>query len=531
MANNEFMALFGPDSFTANVFSEANAVKYRLVVRGTNNDSAVGTVEVSINGADIINRNTQRARGLNLAVIDGTTLALVEYKSFDMYGDPATNGTAIRDYLGSLPANRIVCFYSFDALKSDDNFTAIMRKLGSVAWPESRYFNIETTATSNKQRSSYSAIYSSTMKKICMENFVGGSGTGLKDDTTSFVEVVFDEFSDIGVTGIPERMVDDPQTYQNSGTAYGFHLYGQWNIGTDVFRGDIFKFTGDVYCSQELRDAGGECYLYMWTENATGQWTLSSILRTTGLAPDTWHSLSGYFTIPQGTENIKMGCQVYHYPSTVKVGLAQCRNVQISKVPREEVNRNGAAIGVNGVRMQTLSEVDASGNENPIEQLLSLPVSTAGTISDKKIISHNFAELDYIVSDPVEYTSTNTAQYVVKEWTNTMQNVAKATLDSVGLKAGDAVRMQCQMKRDATAIANGKGAYIVMQFWDENNVYVPSPVNMRDVSTIPDVYSFYKNEGVVPAGAVSFDFGFYRYPNNTNTGSMSVKDVKLSIVR
>lgn len=66
MANNEFMALFGPDSFTASVFSEANAVKYRLVVRGTNNDSAVNSVEVSINGADIINRNVQRGRGLTL---------------------------------------------------------------------------------------------------------------------------------------------------------------------------------------------------------------------------------------------------------------------------------------------------------------------------------------------------------------------------------------------------------------------------------------------------------------------------------
>lgn len=85
---------------------------------------------------------------------------------------------------------------------------------------------------------------------------MGGSGTGLKDNTTSFVEVVFDEFSDIGVTGIPERMVDDVQTYQNSGDMYGFHLYGLWSIGNDVYLGDTFKFTGDLYCSKELRDAG-----------------------------------------------------------------------------------------------------------------------------------------------------------------------------------------------------------------------------------------------------------------------------------
>lgn len=531
MANNEFMALFGPDSFTANVFSEANAVKYRLVVRGTNNDSAVNSVEVSINGADIINRRTQVARGINLAVIDGTTLALLDYKSFDMYGDPATNGNAIKDYLNSLPANRIVCFYTFDAIRSDDNFLATMRKIGSVAWPETRFFNIPITTTNYSHRSSYSAIYSSTMKKICMENFVGGSGTGLKDNTTSFVEVVFDEFSDIGVTGIPERMVDDSQTYQNSGSAYGFHFYGMWSIGNDVYLGDTFKFTGDLYCSKELRDAGGEVHLYMWTENGSGQWIKSSILRTTGLAPDKWHSLSGYFTIPTDAINVRMGSQVYHYPSTVKVGLAQCRNVQISKVPREEVDRNGAAIGVNGIRMQTLSEVTDAGTVNPIEQLLSLPVSPVGVISDKKISSHNFAELDYIVSDPTEYTSTNTAEYQFKEWTATQQAaVTKASLSSYGLKAGDTIRMQCQMKRDANAIANNKDAYIVMQFWDANNKYI-SGIHMRDVGTIPNVYSFYKNEGVIPAGAVTFDFGLYRHPNNTNIGTVSAKDVKLSIVR
>lgn len=531
MANNEFMALFGPDSFTANVFSEANAVKYRLVVRGTNNDSAVNSVEVSINGADIINRNVQRGRGINLAVIDGTSLALLDFKTFDMYGDPTTNGTAISDYLSTLPANRIVCFYTFDAIKSTDAFLSYMRTIGSVAWPETRFFSTPTTPTNNPQRSSYSAIYSSTMKKICMENFVGGSGSGLKDNTTSFVEVVFDEFSDIGVTGIPERMVDDVQVYQNSGSAYGFHLYGMWDIGSTVFLGDIFKFTGDVYCSQELRDAGGECYLYMWTQNASGQWLSSAILRTTGLAPDEWHSLSGYFTIPTDALNVKMGCMVYHYPSTVKVGLAQCRNVQISKVPRTETDRNGAAIGVNGIRMQTLSEVDDTGTQNPIDMLLSLPVSPSGTNSDKKIESHNFAELDYIVSDPVEYTSTNTTEYQYKEWTATQQAaVTKASLSSYGMKPGDTIRMQCQMKRDATAIANNKGAYIVMQFWDVNNTYITG-INMRDVGTIPNIYSFYKNEGVVPAGAVTFDFGLYRYPNNTNTGSMSAKDVKLSIVR
>lgn len=530
MANNEFMALFGPDSFTANVFSEANAVKYRLVVRGTNTDSANNSVEVTINGTDIINRNTQRARGMNLAVIDGTTLALVEYKNFDIYGDVVANTTAMQQYILGLPANRIVCFYTFDAIRSSAALQDYLRKIGSLAWPETAFFALPETATSTKPRSSYCAIYSSTMKKICMENFVGGSKT-LREDTRSFVEVVFDEFSDIGVTGIPERMIDDATTY--SGNGYPFKAYGLWAVGTDVFRKDIFKITADLYVDQATRDAGGECYLYIFGRNAAGQWLTSTILRTNGLTPDAWHSLSGYYTVPDVTEVAFIGVSAYHYPSNVTDGITQCRNVQFCKVPREEVNRNGAAIGVNGVRMQTLSEVDASGNDNPVEQLLTLPTAPNGVVSDKRIVSHNFAEMDYVFSDPTEFTSTDTAQYLVKDWTNSGSGVTRCSLESKGIKAGDSIRLVAQLKRDANAIANGKVAYITMQFWDINNQFVgsPEPVRVIDVSTIPNVYSFYKVTGVVPDGAVSFDCGFYRYPQNTNIGSVSVKDVKLSVIR
>lgn len=529
MANNDFMALFGPDSFTASVFSEANAVKYRLVVRGTNADSSINSVEVSINGVDKINRATQRGRGINLAVIDGTSLALIEYKSFDVWTNAALNGKAMGDYLAGLPANRIVCMYTFDALNSDAALTTLMTKLGSVAWPNDRYFQLPTTTTSNKQRSSYSAIYSSTMKKICMENFVGGCGT-LNDDTRSFVEVVFDEFGDIGVTGIPERMVDDTQTY--SGNGYPYKTFGLWTQGADVYLGDVFKLTVDLYISQAARTAGAESYVYVYSRNAGGSWISSAVLRTNGLAADKWHSLSAYYTVPNNATITQVGLAAYHYPSTVTTGQAQCRNMQMSKVPREEVERAGAAIGVNGVRMQTLSEVTATGTDNPIEMLLSLPVAAAGTPSNKKISSYNFAEMDSVVSDPGEYASTSTSQYLVKDWVDKASVNNRVSLSSQGINPGDTMRMNVQMKRDAAAITNSKNALLVTQFWNASGVELTaSQIAINDVSSVPNVYSFYKTEGVVPAGAVSFSLGFYRFPQNTSAGSLTVKEVNLMVVR
>lgn len=526
MANNEFMALFGPDKFTANVFSEANAVNYRLVVRGSNSDSANNSIEVSINGTDIVNRNVQRSRGMNLAVIDGTTLLLSEYKCFDLVDNIVLNGGAMKDYINSLPGNMIVCMYSYDSINSDASFDQTMKVFGSVVWPGARFFSLPSTSTSVKKNSSYCAIYSSTMKKICLENFTGGSRT-LRADTRSFVEVVFDEMNDIGITGIPEKMVNDPTVYSSNGSVYKFKSYGVWNIGTDVYKNDTFRVDAELYVSQELRDAGGDCYLYMWVQSASGQSVQTSLLRTQGLSAGEWHKLNMLFTIPNRDDIVTMGCDVYHYPSTVTTGLAQSKNVVICKVPKIEVPRKGAAIGINGIRMSNMVETDSNGN--PVNSLLAVPVSTTGTISDKTISSHNFSEMDYIFSDPTEYVSTNTT-YLVKEYTVSPNLNSLCLLSSLGISVGDGIRISSQMKRDSTAISNSKAMLLTVRFYDSNKSIL-SDLSISDVSSIPNVYSFYTGDGVVPVGSMYFDFGLYRSPNNGSAGSVSAKNIKMSVIR
>lgn len=272
--------------------------------------------------------------------------------------------------------------------------------------------------------------------------------------------------------------------------------------------------------------------MYLYARNAAGTWISSAVLRTNGLAADTWHSLSGYFTIPNNATITQVVLAAYHYPSTITTGQAQCRNVQMSKVPKEDVSRAGAAIGVNGVRMQTLSERTTAGGDNPIAMLLSVPVAAAGTPSDKKISSYNFAEMDSIVSDPTEYTSTLTSEYVVKDWSVKRTSSNRGSLSSMGLKVGDTIRLNAQLKRDATAITNSKSAMVSLKFWNSSGVEIASSqIAVTDSSTVPNVYTYYKTEGVVPTGAVSVDFIFYRNPNNTSAGSLSVKEVNLNIVR
>lgn len=529
MANNEFMALFGPDSTTVNVISEANAVKYRLVVRGSNTDSMIRDVEVSINGVDLISRSTNVSRGLNLAVIDGTALTLIEYKRFDMYGDPVVNGQAIKDYVSGLPANRIVCFYSYDAMKSTADFDTYMYSIGSRAWGNgTRYMNLPDSASTHFYRPSYCAIYSTTMKKICMENFTGSS-FGLGEDSRSFVEVVFDTFDDIGITGIPERMVDDLNEY--SSDVYEFHKFGAWNIGSDVYNGDIFKVTADLYADQTLVDEGGAACLYVYSRDTGGQWASpSTVLRTTGLAADTWHSVSGYYTIPNETQWTQLGCSAYRYPSTVTNGVAKIRNVSMTKVPRAEVERGGAAIGVNGIRLSKMVEVDSGGN--PIDKLLSVPVATSGAVSDKTI-SGNFAEMDSIISDPVEYTSSSTTVNLIKNWTiGSAAGSRGMRLDTMGIKAGDEIRVSGELKKNAAAITNGKRGQVICQFWDQSGAFISgSSLHITDLGTLPEMYNFYSSVGTVPENAYFMDIGFYKSPADALAGQVWCKNIKVAVQR
>lgn len=521
MANNEFMALFGSDSVTANVFSETDAVKYRLIVRGSNSDSAIRDIEVSINGNDIASRTTNAKRGVNMIVLN-PDLTVYAYKQFDTYTNTTANAQAVIDYLSSLSSDKVACIYTYDAMYSSPELDTYMFSIGSRAWAGTKFL-ARKNGTYWGPRSSYCAIYHCGMKKIAMENFVGNSAIEMKEDTRSFVEVIFDDFSDIGATGIPERMIDDVTEYASSGNDYSFKIWQDFPnvVGTDISRGDIFYFSADLFHDQTLQNAGGYCALYVLTQDASNNWLTSTILRTQGLSADQYHRVEGYYTIPTtGTAPAKMLANVYRFPSSVKTGVAKCKNVVLAKVPREARSNGTAAIGVNGIRMTDMTEFDDTGT-NPIATLLSLPTEISGQDSPKKILSGNFAEMDTIISDPNTYGSTSTT-YVTKTYI-----ANQTTISSLNIKVGDTIRVSGEVMRDATALANGKYAWVLVRFFDVGGNTILYG-GLTDINTIPSVFNFMSNELVVPVNTVSMDLAFYRAPSNTAAGTVQVRNIKLS---
>lgn len=522
MANNQLMARFGPDSVTASVFSESNSVKYKLCVRGTNGDSRINEVEVSINDVDIINRATQKGRGLNLAVIDAATSTLVEWKYFDTYASNRDTAVdAFKTYITNLPISRIVAIYSFDAMLSTAVLDTFMAEyMGSVAWPGSAVLNASAvTNFSNPSRASYCAIYNSKLRKIVTENSVGNSHSSLSEDTRSFVEIVYDELDDIGATGIPARMIDDPTERTGNGSAYkAYEWTEKLTIGVDANVSDIISLTADLYQDQTLKTAGGYACISVYAANASGSIINEKRIDSRTGTVGKFSKQTDYFTIPSGA--VTVGCTFYHFPSTVKTGTSKVKNVIVTKVSRIPKVTTDAAIGVNGVRMAQMREQDASGVDNPISKLLILPVNTSG-IAD----SGRFTEMDTIVSDSTLYQSTTSSVYDLKVWANTVK------LASVNAKVGDKIVFNAEMARDSGAITNGKYTSLIVAFLNASGT-VLSTGSIDGQTTVANVYTFFKDEVTIPANTDSIIIKAVRGPQNiTMTGNCMIRNTLVRIDR
>lgn len=530
MANNQFMAIFGPESVVTSVISETNSVKYKLCVRGSNAASAITDVEVTINDVDLIDRATQRGRGLNLAVIDVATGTLVEWKYYDIYA--SNNSVAVaafRDYIAALPITRIVAIFSYDAMRSTDILDDYMTNtLGSLAWPGSKFIN--STIITNvyvPTQSSYCAIYNSKLRKIVCENFVGNSPSSFQEDTRSFVEIVYDELDDVGGTGIPQRIIDDPTERTGDGSVYAVYTWPNTQTvgsGGDLNVGDILSLSGDLYQNQALTTAGGYAVLSVIARNSSnviiGEKRIDSRTGTVGQ----FSSQSDYFTIPSTSATI--GCTFYHFPSTVKTGVSKVKNVVLTKVSKIPSDAGASAIGVNGIRVNTIKERTSSGANNPIAALLSMPVAESGVASSKISNSGNFAEMDTILSDSTTYTSSSAASaYEIQRWGSL------PTLASLGLKVGDKIIMSAEMARNATAIANSKYTNMTIDFYNSAGTRITGDSN-AGATTIPDVYDFFKTETVIPAGTVSIMMRVVRGPSTISaTGICMVRNVLYRVNR
>lgn len=373
----QFMAHLGPSYVESNHLGENNAIKYMIQALGVNNDSSVRVPYVKINGVSVL---PSYGRGLNAITISPTGVAS-NFATFDIYARPEHLDT-LRTYLMSAPSDNIVVIVSSDAMKSSEDFDTFMKQYGAMSWPGSSYLNRQSDAlfTPRAYRSSYVAIFNTTLKRFCYENFVGNNPNSFSENTNAYLQVVFDDVVDIGACGLPSRNVDNINEYFSVGNQYEFKRYLSENITTQWE--SIYHIQCELHSDQTLVTAGGRCIFYVWTRDSSGIWKNSIWLGTHTPTPGVWTKFEGYFKLPTQSSGAKIfASAAYRYPSSVSAGTAGVRNVTITRVTRDDDDKVAdAAIGVNGIRANSISN---NGNyANPVLQLLNLKPKNIITSND-----------------------------------------------------------------------------------------------------------------------------------------------------
>lgn len=371
----QFMAHLGPSYVESNHLGENNAIKYMIQALGVNDDSSVRVPYVKINGVSVL---PSYGRGLNAITISPTGVAS-NFAAFDLYARPEHLDT-LRTYLMSAPSDNIVVLVSYDAIRSSADFDTFMKQYGAVSWPGSSYLNRQSDAlfTPRAYRSSYAAIFNTTLKRFCYENFVGNNPNSFAEDTSAYLQVVFDDVVDIGACGLPSR-IDDINEYFSVGNQYEFKRYLSENITTQWE--SIYHIQCELHSDQALVTAGGRCLFYAWTQDSSGMWKTTILLGTHTPTPGVWTKFEGYFKLPtQSSGSTIFASAAYRYPLNV-TGTAGVRNVTITRVTRDDDDKVAdAAIGVNGIRANSISN---NGNyTNPVLQLLNLKPKNIITSND-----------------------------------------------------------------------------------------------------------------------------------------------------
>lgn len=372
----QFMAHFGPSYVESSHLGENNSVKYMIKALGVNNDSSVRVPYVSVNDVSVL---PSYGRGMNVITIspDGSAS---NFATFDIYGRPEHLET-LRTYLMSAPSGNIVVMVSHDAIFSSTDFDAFMRQYGAVSWPGVGYLNRapDVLFTPRAYRSSYAAIFNTTLKRFCYENFVGNNPERFVENTNAYLQVVFDTVVDIGACGLPQKKVDDITEYFSSGAQYMFKSYFSENITQWE---SVYHIKAELYSDITLVAAGGHSRVYLFSSNSGGQWLTQLALNNNGAPTEEWTTVEGYFKLPaQSAGATSWGCNAYRYPSSVGIGVAGIRNVTVTPITRDDDDKVvDAAIGVNGIRANSISN---NGDfANPVLQLLNLKPNNAITSND-----------------------------------------------------------------------------------------------------------------------------------------------------
>lgn len=360
MADFEFFELTEDGSKTV-LMSETGTILNKFTLSSTPSG-----VEIFKNNKSLF-KNT---KGMFLYIFEpddvNKTIKFIEQKVFDIKS--SSGASAFRDYINLMPSPRIAMILYCENTTSFPDVDNFFRSIRSNIW----FTNY------NNKIYNYVGLYKSDMKCIISENH------GVNDSNV-YIDIMFDKYDDIGLTGISDKTIDDDTEYQLSESQ--IKKYPNTNdvsVLLSTYRlkpNDYILTSFDIFSNKELFDSGGKCTvtIQFFKQNI---WKWSDITQST--ISDKYEHFEKYIKIPLDVD----GFIVTVSKSNV-AGVAGVKNMSMTKSTGTEIeNKNRSLISTNGLVMNRGVEIDKNSG-NPISILLNLS-NNNGTV-----LSKDFKEYEY----------------------------------------------------------------------------------------------------------------------------------------
>ena len=293
------------------------------------------------------------------------TIKYIETKNFDL---KTVNGeNALKDYINALPSKRVALILYSDNTNKLSNTDTFFRSIGSMIW----YTNFGGLVYN------YVGVYRSDFKCIVSENH------GV-NESKLYIDIMFDKFDDIGLTGVPNNTINDDTEYSlndNEMKNYPSNVISEQLSLYNLKSGDILLIGFDIFTSKESFDKGSKCTtsIQFFKNNIwkSGDNTINTL-------SDVYEHFDKYIKIPNDVD----GFIVSVSKSSNTTGIAKVKNMTLTKCSNIEIeNLNRSLISTNGLIMNRATELQKSGN--PIKNLLNLS-NVSGTVT-----ASGFKEYEY----------------------------------------------------------------------------------------------------------------------------------------
>lgn len=341
------MAKFDSNGVETSFVSESNSVTYKIELGGATDYSVAPYVK--INGTNIAVSQSGNS-GLNLKEFNSVSGTVVD-RNFVLANTNTSINNGFVDYINNSTAKLIVIF-SGKSLKSSQIVDDAFKSWKSINWPGS--------FLCNNYSCGYVAFYSPELKRIISEVMISSDGNekGLAKLTS-----VYDDFGDIGVLGVPDKVVNDDVEYS---TLSGYEYK---RFPTDLTTNLMSSFglanskpvmiSAEVYQTQEMLNAGMKTRINLRWLNG------SSIVANESVESSEigWSQVTMYSTPPSTANSFTI--VVSRYPRNDSLSSKSAiKNVSISQVTKNgsEIKTSGAVIGVNGIRVGKYVEKQKTDN-------------------------------------------------------------------------------------------------------------------------------------------------------------------------